>query len=83
MLKSAGKPLEIVIDLGYARDKDTGERADKLLAFGMGIRNFVLEVGGRLVMKCPGSKLKKVMEAFPVVEGTRYWMTTHYWKDGN
>jgi hypothetical protein len=78
--KANGDGPDIIIDLG---DKwpEAGERGDAMMAFGIGKKNFDIGFGGNLLVKCPKSKFKKLCGAFPIKEGTKYWMTTHYWAD--
>jgi hypothetical protein len=68
-----------IIDLGYINDDSTSERYHKLLAFGIGQKNFNVFFTGRLVCRPPKSKVEKVMSAFPIKEGGSYWQTTHNW----
>lgn len=84
ILENAMKPdceKEMIIDLGYLKNKETQDRHQKLLAFGIGHRNFCCDITARLTLKCPKTKVKALLETFPVKEGCRYWQTTHHWLD--
>jgi hypothetical protein len=69
---------DIVIDLGYAKDAE--ERFNKLRAFGIGKKNFRIELNDRLVLKCPKGKFESLMKSLPIVAGGSYWQTTHRWE---
>lgn len=72
---------EMLVDLGYLSD-ETIKRVEKLRQFGIGKPNFCCDIMNRMVMRCPKSKQKAVLAAFPIAKGSRYWQTTHYWKEG-
>ena len=82
MKRYSGEQEDIIVDLGYIMDAETTiERAEKLREYGIGKKNFSIELYGRMVMKCPPTRLAGIMKAFPIVEGGGYWMTTHRWDD--
>jgi hypothetical protein len=68
---------DILIDLGYAKDAE--ERYNKLRKYGIGENNFKIECFNRLIMKCPKTKLKGLMDEFPIKNECHYWQTTHSW----
>ena len=74
-----GLDKDVIVLLGNIKDKETGERHDKVLEFGIGKANFDLGFTGQLLVKCPKSKVKRFLESFPIIEGVKYWQTTHYW----
>ena len=73
---------DVIVLLGNLnKDMDaTDARAEQVRAFGIGKVNFDLGFGGQLLVKCPKSKVKRFLEAFPILEGVKYWQTTHYWE---
>lgn len=79
-MKKNDEPKDVVILIGNIRDPETRIRHDKILAFGIAKRNFDMGYGGQLLVKCPKRKVKQLLEVFPIVEGCRYWQTTHYWE---
>lgn len=79
MKKTNDEALKIIVDLGYVKDAE--EKFNALREYGIGKKNFSVECFSRLVMRCPKSKLKGIMEKFPIVEGGHYWQTTHSWAD--
>ena len=72
---------EMLVDLGYLSD-ETIKRVEELREFGIGKTNFCRDIMNRMVMRCPKSKQKAVLAAFPIAKGSLYWQTTHYWKEG-
>lgn len=69
----------IIIDLGCIEHKETQKAYNLLLDFGIGSKNFQLFYYDRLIVKIPKTKIEKVIEKFPIIEGSNYWQTTHYW----
>ena len=81
-MKRDGEPKNTIIFLGnFKKDKQAvNERFDKLIDFGIGKSNFEVGYSDVLYVKCPKSKVKKLLETFPIVEKSIYWQTTHYWE---
>jgi hypothetical protein len=80
MRRAAGEPPETVVDLGYVKDQATRDRADLLIAAGIGWRNFSLEGFGRLLVRIPPTK-RAVLARFPIREPGSYYGATHGWID--
>lgn len=77
-----GRPKLILVDLGYVNKESTQQRADAILAWGIGKKNFSLEGSNRLFVTISPAKLQKFLAAFPQVkEGSIYWQSTHNWVD--
>lgn len=75
-----GKPQMILVDLGYASEIATRLRYGALLGWGLARRNFSIEATpGRLFLRVPPTKLKKLLAEQPIVEGSTYWRATHHW----
>lgn len=79
-LKAESEPKDVIVLLGNIKDPETDERYEKMRAFGIGKKNFDMGFSGQLLMKCPPSKVKKLMEEFHIVEGSAYWQTSHKWE---
>lgn len=79
-LKAEGEPKDVIVLIGNIKNPETDKRYDKMRAFGIGEKNFDMGFSGQLLMKCPKSKVKKLMEEFPILEGAAYWQTTHVWE---
>jgi hypothetical protein len=80
--KQDGEPPMVLIDLGYVNDQAARDRADRLLAAGIGKRNLSLEGFNRLFIRIPPSKVAAILAAFPEIKkGTSYWQSTHNWLD--
>jgi hypothetical protein len=69
---------DVVVLIGNCRKEETGVWHDKLLEFGIGKSNFGFGFGGEVFFKCPKTKVVRVLENFPIVEGCKYWQTTHH-----
>lgn len=80
MKAANGQEKDAIVLVGNIKDPETEERHNKLREFGIGKSNFDLGYGGQLLVKCPKTKLNKLVETFPIVEGVKYWQTTHYWE---
>lgn len=85
MLKSVysehdGKPLPVIIDLGYWSAPETQERYNQLRGFGLPRSRFCVEGFGRLLVEVPPRKLASVLAAFPILPGETYWRSTHHWR---
>ncbi len=91
MLKSVyaehdGKPLPVLVDLGYLIDPTTrrivprvAKRYEALLAFIPRRRFERVGTGERLFVELPPTKAAKIMAKFPINEGSTYWRATHHW----
>lgn len=79
-MKAEGEPKDAIILLGNVKDPATDERYQKIIAFGIGKRNFDMGDSGQLLVRCPKTKLEKLLATFPIKEGSRYWQTTHTWE---
>lgn len=79
-LKKKGEKKDVIILLGNVKDPETDQRYEKMREFGIGRSNFDMGLTGQLLMKCPESKVKKLLATFPIVEGSPYWQVTHLWE---
>ena len=75
-------PGIIVVDCGYANDQDARDRADALLAVGVGKRNLQVfgGLGGRILIRIPPRIWPRIRAAFPIVAGRAYYGSTHHWE---
>lgn len=85
MLKSVyaeldGKPVPMIVDLGYLDDRRSRNAADKLLAFGISKRRLSIEGNGRLLVEIPPRQSAAVLRNFQIEPGETYWRATHHWK---
>jgi hypothetical protein len=80
-MKMDNEPKDAVILLGSVNDPAVEERYRMVIQFGIGKRNFDMGYDGQLLMKCPNTKLKRLLATFPIVEGSKYWQTTHFWEE--
>lgn len=69
-MKREGEPKDAVILLGNVKNPETRERHDKVRAFGIGKSNFDMGYTGQLLVKCPKSKLDRLLATFPIIEGS-------------
>jgi len=74
-----GKPIPLLVDIGYIGEAETKERHDAILAYGIGRGNFSVEGFNRLFVEIPPRKAEKFLDAFPVVPGETYFRATHHW----
>lgn len=73
--------IPVLIDLGPLNEKPSRDRADALMAAGIGRSNFSIEGFGRLLVKLPKLKIEATFKAFPmIVPGSTYFQTTHHWR---
>jgi hypothetical protein len=72
-------PKPVVVDLGYLDDQASRDHADALMAFGIPNTRFSIEGHNRLMVEIPKTKVSSVMSAFPIVEGSTYFGTSHHW----
>ena len=69
--------VPVLVDLGYLNDKASRDAADRLLAAGLSVRNLSIEGHNRLLAKLPPKKATALIERCELLEGGRYWQTTH------
>lgn len=86
MLKSVyaefdGKACPVLVDLGNVNEQATRDRGDALMAFGLSRKRFSIEGFNRLLVELPPRKVQAILGAFPIVEGSTYWRTTHHWHE--
>lgn len=70
--------VPVLVDLGSADDKAARDCADRLIAAGVGRRNFSIEGHFRLLMMLPLSKAEAIIKRFRFREGGTYWRCTHH-----
>jgi hypothetical protein len=80
MNEISGEEKDVIILLGNIKDNKTENRFKAICEFGIGIKNFDIGFSGQLFVKCPKSKQKQLFEAFPIVDGSGYWQSTHKWE---
>ncbi|HUT59585.1 MAG TPA: hypothetical protein VNA25_17180 [Phycisphaerae bacterium] len=71
-----------VVDLGYLASPDARERAEQLMAAGLGKKNFQILIHGRVVARIPPTRVKRMRAQFPGivdVVGAGYCGATHTW----
>ena len=79
MKNIAGQPKDVIVLLGNIKDVTTKERHDKVINFGIGKTNFNIGFDGQLIVKCPKTKVRQLLEKFPILEGSKHWQATHFW----
>ncbi len=79
-MKEGREEKDVIVLLGNIRDPETDKRFDQCVAFGIGRKNFDMGFSGQLLMKCPKTKVKKLLATFPIREEKLYWQTTHTWE---
>lgn len=72
--------IPILVDLGSVDEKAARDRADALMASGVGRGNLSIEGFRRLLVKLPPKKAESILARFPIVAGSTYWQTTHHWR---
>ena len=77
-------PGLIVVDCGYVNHQHARDRADALLAAGVGKTNLQVfgSMGGRILLRIPPGKWAALSAQFPLVAGKVYYGSTHHWDDG-
>lgn len=86
-LENATEPRKhVLVDCGYLKEKESRDRADKLLKH-VARSNIVIAGFNRLLVRIPPAKLPKVLAAIPEIKagaGTYCWCT-HGWlsRDGD
>ncbi len=72
--------IPVLVDLGSVDEKVSRDRADALMASGVGRGNLSIEGFRRLLVKLPAKKVQDILASFPIVAGSTYWQTTHHWR---
>lgn len=70
----------VVVDIGYAHEKDTRCRADQICALGIGKKNFTFgpSMGRyRIHVLIPPKKVKKILEMLPISDKKTWYGATH------
>lgn len=69
-----------IVDLGYVKHPVVRRRRDRLIALGIGKGNIMVEYIGRVLVRIPPKKLKKILAACRgMQEDDTYSWTTHSW----
>lgn len=69
-----------IIDLGYIKHPTTRQRCDRLLALGIGKRNVQIDYVGRVLVRIPPSKVKRILAACRGIrKKVTYSWCTHAW----
>ena len=78
--EQAGEPSMVLIDIGNVNDQAARDRADKVIAAGVGKKNLSIEGFNRIFIRIPPKKVAAILAAFPQIEqGSTYYQSTHNW----
>jgi len=68
----------MIVDLGYADEQSSWDKAVRLKNSGIGKRNFRIEPINRLCVSVPKTKRAKVLNEFSITNEIKYFGTTHF-----
>lgn len=77
-------PGLIVVDCGSVTHQHARDRADALVAAGVGKTNLQVfgGMGGRVLVRIPPGKWPALSAQLPLAPGKCYYGSTHHWEDG-
>ena len=71
----------MIIDIGFVTDEAARNRADQLIAAGIGRQNLIWgpsDGDPRIHLRIPATKRKKILEEFPGIKNKKTWFGANY-----